>query len=338
MARSVQEDVLLSHNVEFAQNVWKIGLRPDKRAALQAREISVEFPLLSRDTVQVRCGETSVIAKTACELVEPNPYRPKHGFFNFQSRQLFQERDNPQKVKELKKLNSFLERLFRDNVVETEGLCVLPGRRVWSLQVSVIVVNDEGNVKDVAQWAVLNVLRHFRRPQITLRGDEITVHPPHEREPTPLALHHLPVCTSLAVTLSPKEVELEARVATLQNRPNQNENALWLIVDPTATESRAAASLITVAVNAEGMVCALERTEGCDVSWDLIQKCIEAATNMSKYVLQIGEDAARAHEEKIKAAIKSQFAWAKERLGVGKSNDDAAEPPLKKQKTDEPTH
>ncbi|EPY27594.1 hypothetical protein AGDE_10688 [Angomonas deanei] len=86
------------------------------------------------------------------------------------------------------------------------------------------------------------------------------------------------------------------------------------------------------------MVCALERTEGCDVSWDLIQKCIEAATNMSKYVLQIGEDAARAHEEKIKAAIKSQFAWAKERLGVGKSNDDAAEPPLKKQKTDEPTH
>ena len=33
---------------------------------------------------------------------------------------------------------------------------------------------------------------------MTLRGDEVTVHPPSERDPIPLAVHHHPVCSTFA--------------------------------------------------------------------------------------------------------------------------------------------
>ncbi|EPY34168.1 exosome complex component RRP45 [Strigomonas culicis] len=308
------EEVLLQRGIEFARKAWWVGLRADQRAAQQLREIRFEFPQLSRDVVEVFCGETVVVAKALCELVEPSPLRPKHGFLTFQCRQLFTARDGAAKPKELRRLGGFLERLFRDHVVETEGLCVLPGRRVWSVQVSVTVVNDDGNVRDAAQWATMAVLRHLRRPELTIRGDQIVVHPPHERDPVPLALHYCPVSCSFAVP-PPAPAALPTGAAAAGAGP------LRMLVDPTATETAAAACVVVTAINAEGMVCALERTEGCDVPWETVQECIAVATTLTPAIAALMEEAMREHEARRKETLRSQFLWAQKRLGVGRKDD-----------------
>lgn len=349
-AQPVPCDALLQRNVEFTRTAWRAGLRCDQRGPHQLRELSVEFPLLSRDLVQVRCGGTCATASVSCELVEPSPFRPKHGFFDVHVRQLLNERDSITKPKEVKRLGMYLERLFKGSVIETEALCVLPGRRVWSITVSALVINDDGNALDVVQWAVLAALMHVRRPELTIRGDTVIVHPPHERDPVPLALHHLPVSCSYVVTQDPQRMELEARAAVLRAAGGPGaaghsgvspavspDVVLRVVVDPTAEEATAAATSIVIAVNGEGQVCAMEKGEGCDVPWELMQECMHTTLLLAPPILETIQVAMATHDKKREEALKGQFLWAQKRTGVGRAEVAPAPPPTEVSgKTDAP--
>lgn len=384
-ALPVPQDVLQRRNVQFTREAWKAGVRPDQRTAHQMRELDITFALLSREVVQVQLGNTVILATTACELVEALPNKPKHGFFHIQVRRPAHERDGAATQRSTKQLTVFLNRLFRGGVVDTEGLCVLPGRRVWSIAVDVHILNDAGNVFDAAQWAVLVALQHERRPELTIRGDEVVIHSPQERDPVPLSLHHLPLCFTFAVTFDERRRQLEAYTAKLrQGRvvagggssgamsaavgPSSHvhrdvrdahdvshmrraaahdaaahsgagaegeayrwlchgdDEAVMLVVDPSEEECAAAATTVTVAVNAEGQVCAMQKGEGCDISWHTIQSCVKLAKTLSPQVLQVMQTAMSAHDGRRQAATRGQFLWAQSRTGVGmaKSSSDAS--------------
>ena len=79
-----------------------------------------------------------------------------------------------------------------------ESLCVVADEKVWCVRLDVQILSHCGNAADAASVAGLAALCHFRRPDVTLRGDEVTVHPPSERDPIPLAVHHHPVCSTFA--------------------------------------------------------------------------------------------------------------------------------------------
>jgi exosome complex component RRP45 len=48
-------------------------------------------------------------------------------------------------------------------------------RQVWSIRVDVHFLDDEGNMIDCASIAVITALRHFRRPDVTVIGEEVTI-------------------------------------------------------------------------------------------------------------------------------------------------------------------
>lgn len=360
----VPADALVQRNVEFAQTAWKAGLRPDQREANQLRLIEIEFPLLSRDMVQVKCGNTVATATVTCDLVEPMPFRPKHGFFEVHARQLLHERDPLDQPKAIKQISMYLTRLLSGSVIETEGLCVIPGRRVWSIDAEVLILNDDGNVHDVAQWAVMAALQHVRRPELTIRGEDVLVHPPHERDPVPLSLHHIPLSFTFAVCVNPMQLQLAARAAVLrragagpagaassggqgsgegaEEKDDEDEgeaqawteDALQVVVDPSLEEAAAAACTVSVAVNAEGHVCSLEKADGCDVSLEQLEQCMQTAIQLTPALLAQMTESMEAHNVKRKAAVRSQFLWAQQRLGIqaaAKPQDDQA---AKKAKTE----
>lgn len=64
---------------------------------------------------------------------------------------------------------------------------------VWSL----IEISLE--YLDCASIAALAALAHFKRPDVTITGDEIQIHSDNERDPIPIVLHHYPVCVSYAI-------------------------------------------------------------------------------------------------------------------------------------------
>jgi exosome complex component RRP45 len=68
--------------------------------------------------------------------------------------------------------------------------------QVWNIRVDVNIFNHDGNLTDCASIAALTALMHFHRPDVTLTGEEVIVHPFTEKDPLPLTLYHHPVCIS----------------------------------------------------------------------------------------------------------------------------------------------
>lgn len=98
------------------------------------------------------------------------------------------------------KLNRQLERCLRNSkCIDTESLCVVSGEKVthkqcqigtlstvtvvcvfmyeqvWQIRVDVHVLNHDGNLMDASSIAAITALCHFRRPDVSTQGDEITV-------------------------------------------------------------------------------------------------------------------------------------------------------------------
>lgn len=107
-------------------------------------------------------------------------------------------------------------------------------RQVWHIKVDVHFLNDCGNMLDCASIAAITALRHFRKPDVTVNGEDIIIvspsadvsprsasacdrvrqagicqradafaclyfqHSMTERVPVPLAIHHSPICLTYA--------------------------------------------------------------------------------------------------------------------------------------------
>jgi len=65
--------------------------------------------------------------------------------------------------------------------VDMESLCITAGSRVWTVRVDVHVLNYDGNVVDAASVAAIAALMHFRRPDVSVCGEDVVIHSPTER-------------------------------------------------------------------------------------------------------------------------------------------------------------
>ena len=59
--------------------------------------------------------------------------------------------------------------------LDLESLCIVSESVVWKIRLDITVLNHEGNVAECASVAGLAALAHFRRPDVTLKGDEVKV-------------------------------------------------------------------------------------------------------------------------------------------------------------------
>jgi exosome complex component RRP45 len=164
-----------------------------------------------------------------------------------------------------------LERQVRDaRAVDTEALCILPGKKVWALRVDVRVLDDGGNVTDAAALAAMGALLHLRRADVTVRGDEAVVHSYAERAPVPLAIHHIPVCVSFALFSPACFAALASAIAggmvpgapSLPPSPVEDEVT---VLDPGAKEALVADGALTLVMNAHKELCGVHKVGGCPV-------------------------------------------------------------------------
>ena len=71
---------------------------------------------------------------------------------------------------------SLYQRCLRESgCLDLESLCIVSESVVWKIRLDITVLNHEGNVAECASVAGLAALAHFRRPDVTLKGDEVKV-------------------------------------------------------------------------------------------------------------------------------------------------------------------
>jgi exosome complex RNA-binding protein Rrp42 (RNase PH superfamily) len=243
------------------------GLRIDGRTPYDYRDIGFEF---TRDdsSCMLSLGQTRVYASIEAKLGLPFSERPSEGSVRFQVEfspsacSAFQGGRPGDDAIELARL---IERGIRDSkAIDREALCVLQGRKVWHINVVLTVVDFNGNATDACGLAALAVLSVYRRPDVTLGASAvagsneplITVHSREEKEPVPLTLHHLPLSVTFAFF----------------------DDGTSIAVDPNLKEEEASSGRITIVVNAQNEICAIQKSVGSGITQDQTLRCIRIAT------------------------------------------------------------
>ncbi|XP_061130421.1 exosome complex component RRP45-like [Syngnathus typhle] len=208
----------------------------------------------------VELGKTRVMAQVSCELVAPKESRPNEGimFFNIELSPMASPAFEQGRQSELSvKLNRQLERCLRNSkCIDLESLCVVSGEKVWQIRVDVHTLNHDGNLMDAASITAIAALCHFRRPDVGIQGDEITVYSPNERDPIPLSIYHMPISVSFAFF----------------------QQGTYLLVDPCEREERVMDGLLMIAMNKHREICSIQSSGGIMLLKEQVMRCSKIAS------------------------------------------------------------
>ncbi|XP_049576101.1 exosome complex component RRP45 isoform X2 [Syngnathus scovelli] len=208
----------------------------------------------------VELGKTRVMAQVSCELVAPKESRPNEGimFFNIELSPMASPAFEQGRQSELSvKLNRQLERCLRNSkCIDLESLCVVSGEKVWQIRVDVHTLNHDGNLMDAASIAAIAALCHFRRPDVGIQGDEVTVYSPNERDPIPLSIYHMPISVSFAFF----------------------QQGTYLLVDPCEREERVMDGLLMIAMNKHREICSIQSSGGIMLLKEQVMRCSKIAS------------------------------------------------------------
>jgi exosome complex component RRP45 len=238
---------------------------------------------------------TRVTATVSAELIPPVPDRPSEGMLTFSVdlspaastsyRQAMPATtgmgpsssanrglppDEDQKLTSNRILRCLERILITGGALDTEALCVTPEQWVWKLSVAVTVLDAGGNLLDASALACMAALRHYRKPHVQLNSTEgdgpstPELIPSHVKEPTPLPLHHTPLCISFA--LIPEE---DAMRSTSSSAASQ----VATLVDPNQREELVMTGVLTIAMNVHAEVCLLDYGGGCELHPDKLREC-----------------------------------------------------------------
>ncbi|EPQ05819.1 Exosome complex component RRP45 [Myotis brandtii] len=232
--------------------------RLDGRQTYDYRSIRISFGT-DYGCCVVELGKTRVLGQVSCELVSPKLNRATEGilFFNLELSQMAAPAFEPGRQSDLLvKLNRLLERCLRNSkCIDTESLCVVAGEKVWQIRVDLHLLNHDGNIIDAASIAAIVALCHFRRPDVSVQGDEVTLYTPEERDPVPLSIHHMPICVSFAFF----------------------QQGTFLLVDPSEREERVMDGLLVIAVNKHREICTIQSSGGIMLLNEQVLRCSKIA-------------------------------------------------------------
>ncbi|XP_005386841.1 PREDICTED: exosome complex component RRP45 [Chinchilla lanigera] len=232
--------------------------RLDGRQTYDYRNIKISFGT-DYGCCIVELGKTRVLGQVSCELVAPKLNRATEGilFFNLELSQMAAPAFEPGRQSDLLvKLNRLLERCLRNSkCIDTESLCVVAGEKVWQIRVDLHLLNHDGNIIDAASIAAIVALCHFRRPDVSVQGEEVTLYTPEERDPVALSIHHMPICVSFAFF----------------------QQGTYLLVDPNEREERVMDGLLVIAMNKHREICTIQSSGGIMLLKDQVLRCSKIA-------------------------------------------------------------
>nr|XP_040042533.1 exosome complex component RRP45 isoform X1 [Gasterosteus aculeatus aculeatus] len=255
----MKETLLSNCERDFLLQAIAEKKRLDGRQTYDYRKMKITFGT-DYGCCFVDLGKTRVMAQVSCELVAPKESRPNEGimFFNIELSPMASPTFEQGRQSELSvKLNRQLERCLRNSkCIDTESLCVVSGEKVWKIRVDVHVLNHDGNLMDVASIAAITALCHFRRPDVSIQGDEVTVYSPEERDPIPLSIYHMPISVSFSFF----------------------QQGTYLLVDPCEREERVMDGLLMIAMNKHREICSIQSSGGIMLLKEQVMRCSKIAS------------------------------------------------------------
>ena len=212
--------------------------RLDGRGLTDYRDIKIEVGPVEKaeGSARVSIGNTKVMVGVKIETGAPFPDTPNEGVLTVNAELVplaapsFEPGPPDENAVELARV---VDRGIRESkAVDLPKLCLVPGKKVLVVFVDVYVLDHDGNLFDASALASMAALMNAKLPVYTVKeGGEAA--PTSAREPLPMKNH--PITVTMA--------KIDGK----------------LIVDPSFEEEQMVDARISVAVNDDGKICAMQK-------------------------------------------------------------------------------
>lgn len=215
------------------------GKRLDERGLRDYRPIKIEQGLIERaeGSARVLLGKTEVLVGVKVATGEPFPDTPNEGVLTVNAELVplaspnFEPGPPDENSIELARV---VDRGIRESkAIDSEKLCIEPGKKVFVVFVDVYVLNHDGNLIDASALAAVAALLNTKMPNYEIKDGELKI----KQGYTPLPLKSHPITVT---------------IGKINN---------YLIVDPWLEEEQVMDSRISIAINDDGNICAVQK--GC---------------------------------------------------------------------------
>ena len=240
-------------------------IREDKRESFSYRNISIR-KLHSNGQIEVKIGNTLVISQIFAKLTSPYVDRPSEGIITF-SVDTYHIKPNADYNQSNEALNEFrtkisnlLEKSLRESkALDTNSLCISPGKLVWKIVIDINIINNDGNAIDACFIATLASWLSYKIPFLRKKNDKVicngqTIH---------LTMLHMPFCVTFGLF-------------------NTNDNKMKYLCDPSWKEEQVMKGFLSVSANIFGEICYLQMTSSVQVSTDEMNDILLCASDKIK--------------------------------------------------------
>jgi exosome complex component RRP42 len=213
--------------------------RLDGRELMDYREIKIEQGLIERaeGSARVLLGKTDVLVGIKIEAGEPFPDTPNEGVLTVNAELApiaspsFETGPPNENSVELARI---VDRGIRESkMIDTEKLCIEPGKKVFVVFVDIYALNHDGNLIDAAALAAVAALINTKMPNYEIEDGEVKIKPGYTQ---------LPI----------KQHPITVTCAKIGDK---------LIVDPWLEEEQAMDARISMAIDDDFNICAIQKGE-----------------------------------------------------------------------------
>ncbi|RLI07179.1 RNA-binding protein [Candidatus Bathyarchaeota archaeon] len=262
-----KEPVISKMRKRHIRQLLAEGKRIDGRGKLDYREIRIEKGIIdtAEGSAMVCLGKTEVMAGVKVGLNVPYPDTPNEGILTVNAELVplasptFEPGPPDERAIELARV---VDRGIRSSrAVDLEKLCIIPGRKAYILFIDIYVLNYDGNLVDASALASLGALMDTELFGYRVTDDGNVVLDRSVREP--LELEDYPV----AITVANVGGEL--------------------IVDPCLDEELSMDAKITISVDKDGNICAIQKSGPGSFTVEQVMEAIDIAKEKAPELREI---------------------------------------------------
>ena len=211
--------------------------RMDGRGLRDYREMKIEQGIIERaeGSARVLLGKTEVVVGVKIEMGEPFPDTPNEGVLTVNAEltpiasPIFEAGPPDEDSIELARI---VDRGIRESkAIDTEKLVIEPGKKVFVVFVDVYVLNHDGNLIDTSALAAVAALLNTKMANYEVKEGEVKIKPGYEKLP----INKRPITVT---------------IAKIGNK---------LVVDPLLEEEQIMDARISMAIDDDGHICAIQK-------------------------------------------------------------------------------
>ena len=265
---NVNKNYLINLFSQIFSNPQSQLLRPDHRTPSQYRDLKISRLTHSFNSpINVCLGNTQIFSQINAKLVSPKIERPSEGIISFQVdthhlKPMADFNSTNEALNEFRiSINTILEKCLKEShALDTNILCVIPGKIVYKIIIEINIIKNDGNVFDAAVIAALSSWLSFKIPFFRVKNCEL-----YYDTFINLTTIHMPVCVSFGI-FEKKDEKVE------------------FVVDNTLEEESVMKGMVSICANIFGEISYMKMNTEAMIGVDEIQDLIG---EVDKHVLDI---------------------------------------------------